>query len=464
MVNGEDMTTLIKNGTIVAATDMYKADILVKNGVISEIGREISKIASEIIDAADKWVLPGAVDVHTHLDTACDGMTTVDDFETGTAAAAAGGTTTVVDYAEQAPGTSFAQTLEAWKAKAAPRSIVDYGFHLALNEVNDSILAEIPATVESGVTSFKISMDGCGARRVSDAAILEFLQRVGAAGALPCVHAENGEVIDLLTRRLSAEGKNSPRYLASSRPPELEGEATGRMILLAELAKVPIFFTNLSSAHAAEKVKVARDRGQQVYAETCPHYLILGSDRYESSEGIKYYSTPPLRPSWHHEILWKAVGSGDIHVVGSDHTAFNYAGQKDAGRENFTQAPRGFPGIQERLSVIYSAGVHSAKLSPNRFVDLVSTTPAKLFGLFPRKGSLTVGSDADMVIFDPRAEQVLSKSIGLSRADYCAYEGIKVRGAVWLVLQRGKVIAREGKVMGRPGGGEYLSRARFSAL
>ncbi|MGH8247519.1 MAG: dihydropyrimidinase, partial [Gammaproteobacteria bacterium] len=409
-------------------------------------------------------VLPGAVDVHTHLDTARDGMTTVDDFETGTAAAAAGGTTTVVDYAEQAAGTSLAQTVEAWKAKAAPRSVVDYGFHVALNEVNDGILAEIPSAVEGGVTSFKISLDSSGAGRISDSALLEFLQRVGGAGGLPCVHAENGEVIDLLVRRLAAEGKSAARYLPSSRPPELEGESAGRTIALADLAKVPLFLTNISSAHAAEKVKAARDRGQAVYAETCPHYLVLGSERYEENEGIKYFSTPPLRPSWHHEILWKAVGSGDIHVVGSDHTAFNYAGQKDAGRDNFTQAPRGFPGIQERLALVYSAGVHSAKMSPNRFVDLVSTTPAKLFGLFPRKGSLTVGSDADMVIFDPRAEQVLSKSLGLSRADYCVYEGIKVRGSVWLVILRGKVIAREGKVMGRPGSGEYLSRARFTGI
>jgi dihydropyrimidinase len=456
------MTTLIKNGTIVTATDMYKADILVKNGIVSEIGREISKIASEIIDAADKWVLPGGVDPHTHMDSQCDGMTTVDDFETGTAAAAAGGTTTVIDYAEQAPGVSLMQTLEDWKAKAATKSIIDYGFHLALSEVNESILAEIPAAVEAGVTSFHVSLDGYGERHINDARLIEFLQCTGNAGALACLHAENGEIIDLFTRRLVAEGKTAPRYITSARPPEVEAQAAARAISMAEMAKSPIYLTTLSSAHAVEKVKAARDRGLTIFAETCCHYLVMPCERYEESDGIKYYCTPPLRSAWHEGVLWKGITGGDIHTVASDHQAFNYAGQKDIGKDNFTLAPRGLPGIQERLSALCSAGVHGGKISPNRFVDLMSTTPAKLFGLFPRKGTLAVGSDADMVIFDPKAEITLSKAIGLSRSDYTPYEGMKARGATWLVLQRGRVIARESKVMGRPGGGEFISRAKFS--
>ncbi len=456
------MTTLIKNGTIITATDMYKADVLVKNGIIVEIGREISKIASEIIDAADKWVLPGAVDVHTHLDAQYDGMTTVDDFETGSAAAAAGGTTTVVDYAEQKPGATLAQTLEEWKTKAGPRAVIDYGFHIALSEVNDAVLSQIPEMVDAGVTSFKVSLDGAGEGRIGDGALVELLQRASSAGALTCVHAENGEVIDLLLRRLSAEGKFSPKQLPTARPPELEGESVGRVIALADLVKAPVYIARLSSAHALEKVKAARDRGQAVYAETCTHYLVLASDRYEEAEGIKYHCTPPLRAPWHQELLWKGLGSGDVQVVSSDHTAFSYAGQKDLGKDNFTQAPRGLPGVQERLSLLCSTGVHAGKISVHRMVDLLSTTPAKLFGLFPRKGTLTVGSDADMVIFDPKAEQTLSRSIALSRADYSAYEGMKVRGAAWLVLLRGRVIAREGKVMGRPGAGEFIARTRFA--
>ncbi len=458
------MTTLIKNGTIITATDSFKADILVKNGVVTEIGKEISKIASEIIDATDKWVLPGAVDVHTHLDVMCDGMTTVDDFETGSAAAAAGGTTTVVDYAEQAPGATLLQTFEEWKAKASPRAVIDHGFHIALSEVNDAILSQIPEMVEAGVTSFKISLDGAGERRISDAAVLEFLQRASAAGALACIHAENGEVIDLLQRRAVADGKTAPRLLGAVRPPELEAEATSRVITLADLAKSPVYFTNLSSAHALERVKSARDRNLPVYAETCPHYLVLSAERYEETEGIKYYTTPPLRPAWHLDALWKGLGSGDIQTIASDHTAFNYAGQKDTGKDNFLLAPRGFPGSQERLPLICSAGVNTGRISANKLVDLLSTTPAKLFGLFPRKGTLAIGSDADMVIFDPKAEQVLSRSIALSRADFSAYEGFKVRGMPWLVIQRGRVIAREGKVMGRPGSGEFLARSRFTAL
>jgi dihydropyrimidinase len=387
-------------------------------------------------------------------------MPTVDDFETATAAAAAGGTTTVVDYAEQAPGLSLTQALEEWKGKAGPRAVIDYGFHLTLSEVNEVILSQIPSMVESGITSFRVSLDSPSERKVGDAALLEFLQRVSAAGALACVHAENGEVIELLSRRMAAEGKTSARHLNTIRPPELEAEAAGRAIALADLARVPLYLSNLSSAHALEKVKVARDRGQAVYAETCMHYLVASSDRYEEAEGVKYYCTPPLRPAWHQEVLWKGLGSGDIQTLASDHAAFNYAGQKDAGKDNFSLAPRGFPGIQERVALLNTAGVSPGKISINRLVDLVSTSPAKLFGLFPRKGALTVGSDADMIIFDPRAEMTLSKSIALSRSDFCAYESMRVRGAPWLVLLRGRVIAREGKVMGRPGSGEFLPRAR----
>lgn len=458
------MTTLIKNGTIITATDTYKADVLVKNGVISEIGKEISKIASEIVDAADKWVLPGAVDIHTHLDAQVDGMTTVDDFETGTAAAAAGGTTTVVDYAQQAPGATLAQTLEAWKAKAETRAVVDYGFHIALSEVNGAVLNEIPSMVESGITSFKISLEPTGERRVGDSAVLEFLQCVTAAGGLACVHAENGEIIDLLWRRLSADGKSSAKFIPAVRPPEVEAEAVARAIALADLAHAPLCLTNLSSAHALEKVKSARDRGQPVYAETCAHYLLLNSDRYEENEAIKYYITPPLRPAWHQEVLWKAIISGDIQIIGSDHTAFNFAGQKDLGTEQFIKAPRGFPGVQERLAAIISAGVQSGRISINHMVDLLCTTPARLFGMFPRKGTLAVGSDADLVIFDPRADHTLSKTIALSRSDYCAYEGMRAHGFPWLVVQRGKIIAREGRVMGRPGGGEFLPRTKAGML
>ncbi len=458
------MTTLIKNGTIITATDSYKADILIKNGVITEIGREISKIASEIIDAADKWILPGAVDIHTHLDTQVDGMTTVDDFETGTAAAAAGGTTTVVDYAQQAPGSSLAQTLSEWRAKADTRAVVDYGFHIALSEVNDAVLSEIPAMVEAGITSFKISLDGIGESRISDAAVVEFLQRVTAAGALPCVHAENGEVIDLLWRRSLAAGAVQAKYIPAIRPPEVEAEAVSRIIALADLARTPVYFTNLSSAHAIEKVKAARDRGQLVYAETCTHYLTLNSDCYEGSDAVKYYVIPPLRPAWHQEVLWKALTTGDIQVIGSDHTAFNYAGQKDSGLENFIQAPRGISGVQERLAAISSSGVQRGRISIHRLVDLLCTSPARMFGLFPRKGTLSVGSDADLVVFDPRVDYILSKAMALSRVDYCAFEGMRSYGSPWLVLQRGKIIARDGKVMGRPGGGEFLARTKGSIL
>jgi dihydropyrimidinase len=458
------MTTLIKNGTIITSTDMYKADILVKNGIVSEIGREISKIASEIIDASDKWVLPGGVDMHTRFDTQVDGMTTVDDFETGTAAAAAGGTTTVVDFVNPAPGSSLAQAVEAWKVKAEQRAVVDYGFHIGLSELNDGNLSEIPSMADAGVTSFQVSLEGIGEHRINDGAVLEFLQRATAAGALACVHAENGDLIDLLWRRLSAEGKTSAKHLPALRPPEVEAEAVGRVIALADFTRAPICLTSLSSAHALEKVKAARDRGQTVYAESCPQYLLLNSDRYEDSEAVKYYVTPPLRPAWHQDVLWRGIRSGDIQLIGSGHAAFNFAGQKDLGKDSVVLAPRGFSGVQERLCAIASEAVQGGRISMNRAVDLLCTMPAKLFGLFPRKGTIAVGSDADLVIFDPRTDQILSKALSLSRVDYCAYEGMRVHGYPWLVVQRGRIIAREGKVMGRPGGGEFLPRARTSML
>jgi dihydropyrimidinase len=456
------MTTLIKNGTIITATDTYRADILVKNGRVCEIGGEISKIANEIIDATGKWVLPGAVDAHTHLDVECDGMTTVDDFESATAAGAAGGTTTVIDYAEQVPGGTLAGALETWKEKAAGRSVVDYAFHIALSEVTPGILGEIPAMVAAGVTSFHARLDGWGERYIHDGRLLELLECARGAGAIVCLHAENGEIIRTYLGRLASEGKTSARYLPEARPPEVEAQATARAISIAEMARAPIYLSGISSAHAIEKVKAARDRGQIVYAETSPHFLVLASDRYEEPDGVKYTCIPPLRPSWHADVLWKAISSGDIHSVGSDHRAFHYAGQKDLGKEDFTRAPRGFAGIQERVSLLHSAGVAAGRISPNRLVDLVSTSPAKIFGLFPRKGTLAVGSDADMILFDPAAEVTLSKATSLSRSDYTPYEGMNVRGTPWMVLQRGKVIARENKVHGRAGQGEFLPAARFS--
>lgn len=456
------MTTLIKNGTIITAADTYRADILVKNGRVSEIGREISKIANEIIDATGKWVLPGAVDAHTHLGALCDGMATADDFESATAAAALGGTTTVIDYAEQAPGGTLFAALEEWKGKGAGRSVVDYAFHLAICEVNPGVLGEIPAMVDAGVTSFHARLDGWGERYINDGDLLEFFECVRAAGAIACLHAENGEIVRSYLRRLQAEGRTSVRYLPSARPPEVEAQATARAISIAEMARAPIYLSGVSCAHAIEKVKAARDRGQAVYAETSPHFLVLTSDRYEDPDGEKYICIPPLRPSWHADVLWKAISSGDIHAVASDHRAFDYAGQKDLGREDFTRAPRGFAGIQERVSLVHSAGVGAGKISPNRLVELVSASPARIFGLFPRKGTLAVGSDADMILFDPAAEVTLSKATSVSRSDYTPYEGMGVRGAPWMVLQRGKVIAREHKVTARAGAGEFLPSARSS--
>ena len=459
------MGKLIKNGTIVTATDAYAADILIQDGSIDAIGRELDIAADVTIDASGKYVFPGAIDVHTHLSMPFGGTVTADDFETGTIAAACGGTTTIIDFALQGESMSLAETLAAWKEKAEGKAVIDYGFHLAITDSTDQVMEEIPAMVEAGAPSFKCFMAYKDTLMIDDHALFRILLKAKECDALVLVHAENGDVIDVTINRLLAEGKTGPKYHAVSRPPEVEAEATARAIRLAEVAGVPLYIVHISAAEALEAVQTARARGLPVYGETCTHYLVLTEREYDRPgfEGAKFVCSPPLRDERHQRALWDALENGSLQVVSSDHCPFNYKGQKELGRDNFALIPNGMVGIEDRLYLMYTQGVAEGRIGLNRFVELVATAPAKFFGLFPRKGTIAVGSDADLVIFDPEKAVTLSADTQHQNVDYSAFEGFKSKGAPVMVLSKGKVIVKDGEFVGDIGAGEFLHRRPFSA-
>ena len=453
------MKTVIKNGTVVTASDFYRADILVEGEKVAAIGRELTEPADLVIDAAGRYVLPGAIDVHTHFDMPFGGTVTADDFYTGTVAAACGGTTTVVDYAIQGKGQSLAEAVHTWQEKARGKAAVDYGLHVAVTDLTEAAFEEIPALVTTGISSLKLFMAYKGSLMVDDGTLFRALVRARECGALVCVHAENGEVIDVLVRQMLAAGQTAPLYHALSRPPALEGEATGRVITLAELAGAPVYIVHLSARESLERVRSARRRGLPVFAETCPQYLFLSIDNYGEPgfAGAKYVMSPPLRTRDAAEELWKGIASGDLAAIGSDHCSFNMA-QKELGKDDFSKIPNGAPGVETRLPLMYHGGVASGRIGISRLVDLVSTTPAKLFGLFPQKGTVAVGSDADLVVFDGAARHTVSAANHHQNVDYNPYEGLEVRGVPVQVLSRGELVVDRGAFLGRPGRGRFLAR------
>src|SRR5438477_7123572 len=452
--------TLIRNGTVVTATDQYKGDVLVEDEKIALIGTTIDVQADKTIDASGKYVLPGGIDVHTHLDMPFGGTTSADDFESGTTAAAFGGTTSIVDFAIQYRGQTLHHAWETWLKKAERKAVIDYGFHMIITDLNDGTEAEMDALVRQGVTSFKLFMAYPGVFMLDDGSIFKALLRTGKNGGTICMHAENGGVIDVLVRRALAEGKTAPKYHALTRPARAEAEATHRAIALAEIADVPIYIVHLSSAEALEMVTWARDRGLPAYAETCPQYLFLSHDNYEEPgfEGAKYVMSPPLRDRAKQSELWRGLAGNDLQAVSTDHCPFCMKEQKELGREDFSKIPNGAPGIETRMSLVYDGGVRKGRISLNRFVELTSTSPAKIFGLFPRKGTIAPGSDADIVIFDPEKKQTLSAKTLHMKVDYNPYEGREVTGAAETVLSRGKVIIDNGKFTGKAGAGSFLKR------
>ena len=459
--------TVIKNGTLVTATDTYASDIGILDGRISAIAQALpAEGAGKAIDATGRLVMPGGIDVHTHLDMPFGGTTSSDDFETGTIAAAFGGTTTLIDFAIQYKGQSLRQAFDTWMKKAEGKAATDYAFHCIVTDLGSAQLEEIGQLVREGVSSFKLFMAYPGVFMLDDATIFRAMSQAAKYGGLICMHAENGGAIDVIVQRALAEGKRAPKYHALTRPTTAEAEATARAIALAEMAGAPVYIVHMSCNDALEKVREARDRGLPAYGETCPQYLFLSIENFDvpGFEGAKYVFTPPLREKWHQEKLWQGLARDTLQVVSTDHCPFCYKEQKELGKDDFTKIPNGGPGIEHRLSLIYTGGVHGKRFSANRFVQLVSTAPAKLFGLYPRKGTLAVGSDADIVLFDANEEQVISAKAHHMRVDYSMFEGIRVKGVPKTVLSRGRAVIEGGKFVGRPGAGEFLRRQTFAGL
>jgi dihydropyrimidinase len=453
---------LIAGGTLVTDRFTFRADIFVQDGLIRDVAPALPiGNADRVIDAAGMLVMPGGIDVHTHMDMPFGGTTSADDFETGTRAAAIGGTTTIVDFAIQAKGTKMRDALDTWWKKAEGKVCIDYGLHMIVTDLGTSGLEDMDDLVREGVASFKLFMAYPNVLMVDDATIFRALSQTAKNGALVCMHAENGGAIDVIVQKALAEGKTAPIYHALTRPTRLEAEAVHRAIALAEMAGAPVYIVHLSSEDALNQVREARDRGLPAFAETCPQYLLLSIQDMEKPgfESAKYVFTPPLREPHNCGKLWDGLRHDHLQVVSTDHCPFCFEDQKVLGKDDFTKIPNGGPGVENRLQLIHHHGVGTGRLSLNRFVELVSTTPARLFGMYPKKGALEVGSDADIVIWDPQAEHTISAATHHMRVDYSMFEGFQVRGNARQVISRGEVIVEGGTFLGRAGRGQYLKRA-----
>jgi len=457
------MRTLITNGTIVTADGSYQADILVEGETIALIGRNLAAggvTADETIDAAGKYVIPGGIDVHTHMELPFGGTFAKDTFFTGTRAAAFGGTTTIVDFAVQSKGRSLREGLDTWHAKAQGNAVVDYGFHMIMSDVNDQSLAEMDQLVAEGVPDFKLFTAYPGVFFSDDGAIFRAMQQTAKNGGLIMMHAENGLAIDVVAADQVAAGHTDPYYHGVARYPIFEGEATNRVIRLAEAAGVPVYIVHMSARDALNELRAARDRGARAFAETCPQYLFLTLDDLGNGfEGAKFVCSPPLRPADHAEELWTGLVKDDLQVVSTDHCPFDFHGQKELGRGDFRKIPNGLPSVEDRVDLLHDGGVVGGRFTKERWVEVISTAPAKMFGLYPKKGLIAVGSDADLVVYDPNAKRTISATTHHMDVDYSCYEGRVVQGRSDVVLSRGSVVVRNGEFTGRAGHGQFVKRA-----
>src|SRR5437763_5237710 len=458
------MSVLIKGGRIVTAADDSVADIYVEDETVTLIGESLDQSADKVVDATGKYVLPGCVDPHTHLDMPFGGTTTIDDVESGQTAAAFGGTTTHVDFIIQPPGSTFAEAIEEWRAKANGKQVIDMGYHMAVTDLKEGgTLEDLAALPEEGITSYKLFMAYKGALMVDDETLFKTMEVAAETGALVMVHAENGDAIDVLVKKALAEGKTEPKYHALTRPPETEGEATNRAIQLSRVAGSPLYVVHVSCAEAVEPIQLAREKGWDVWGETCTQYFFVDYTFLERPdfEGAKYVYTPPPRAKENQDVLWNAVRADTLSVISTDHCAFLWDGQKTMGRDDFSKIPNGGPGLENRLQMIHEFGVRAGRISLNRMVELLCTNPAKLFGLYPRKGTLAVGSDADIVVFDPEKEVTISAATHHSKTDYNLIEGTSVTGTPEVVLLRGQVLVENDELQVEPGYGQFVKRAKF---
>jgi len=473
------MRTLIKNGTVVTAESTTQADVLIDGekvaGIAASGEHSWEEGADKVVDAGGKYLIPGAVDVHTHFELPFGGTFVSDSFESGTRAAAHGGTTTVVDFAVQVKGETVRDGFDTWMAKAEGNCAIDYGFHMIVGDINDSSLKEMEAMVGEGVTSFKLFMAYPGVLYSDDGEIFRAMQQAAKDGSTIMMHAENGIAIDVLREQAVARGETDPKYHTITRPPTTESEAVHRALSLAELAGCPIYIVHMSAKEGVMELTRARDRGQNAFGETCPHYLHLSVEDdidVPGFEGAKYVCSTPIRfrSEGHQDYLWNALARGDLQIVSTDHACFFYEDddtmgrQKRLGEGNFTLIPNGLPGVEERLNVMYQSGVVEGRIGLNRWVDMCCSAPAKMFGMYPRKGTIAIGSDADIVIYDPNASFVYSADTIHGNIDYTAYDGLEIKGKPDTVFSRGKVVIENDEYVGTKGDGQYLKRGLSQML
>jgi dihydropyrimidinase len=458
------MSVLIKGGRVLTAADDYVGDVYVEGDRISLIGESLDVQADKVIDASGKYVLPGGIDPHTHLDMPFGGTVTIDDVESGQTAAAFGGTTCHVDFVIQPQGSTFSAALDDWKSKANGKQVIDMGYHMAVTDLKDGgTLEELATLPDEGITSYKLFMAYKGALMVDDETLFRTMQVAAETGALVMVHAENGDAIDVLVKEALAAGHTEPKYHALTRPPETEGEATNRAIQLSRVAGSPLYVVHVSCAEAVEPIAIAREKGWNIHGETCTQYFFVDYTFLERPdfEGGKYVYTPPPRDKANQDVLWNAVRTDILSVVSTDHCAFLWDGQKTMGKDDFSKIPNGAPGLENRLQMMHEFGVRAGRITLNRMVELLSTNPAKLFGLYPRKGTIAVGSDADVVVFDPEKKVTISASTHHSKSDYNLFEGTEVTGSPEVVLLRGNVLVENDELVAAPGVGQFVRRAKF---
>mgnify|MGYP001571790873 CR=1 FL=1 len=466
------MKTLIKNGIVVTASDTIQADVLIDGETVALLGQNLPGEDAVTVDASGKYILPGAIDVHTHLDLPMMGTCSSDDFYSGHKAAAFGGTTSHIDFAIQSKGETLSQAFETWHAKARDKAVIDYGFHMTLTDPTEAALNEIPSMVNYGVTTIKILMAYKGRLQVDDTGLFRALLKTAEAGMLMMVHAENGDAIDVLIKDALARGNLAPVHHALTRPHWCEAEATLRAIALAAVAEAPLYVVHMTCRAAVEQLTYGRERGLKVMGETCPQYLFFTADNLRQDDGAKWVFSPPVRTKADNEYLWRALGRGELQVVRTDHCPFPFDGNKlmiyegqpfsragkELGRDDFTKIPNGAPGIQDRMPILWTHGVGTGRLTVNQLVELTSANPAKVFGLYPRKGTIAVGSDADLVVWDPSLKKTMGVATSHQRTDYNLYEGMEVTGWPEKVYSRGRLLVDGDEWHGKPGTGAYLAR------